>query len=163
MKPPIVVVLNDVKPVPWRNGRGSTQVVWNVPSLRVSVASLISDAQFSDFTGFYRFFLLLDGVVDLMIDGQERCLQPLQSVHFAGHVPVSCRVKQASRAVNIMSPSRLSLAAGHYTTLPAGTRAVVLDAKGCRPGDLVQGPWNQSFFGVVLPGLDEANGLTGSI
>jgi hypothetical protein len=80
--------------MPWRNGLGhtiellagylpgSTEFAW-----RVSMADVVSDGRFSDFTGYDRTLLLLqgEGITLDHGDGQSDCLtRPLQVAHFNG-------------------------------------------------------------------------------
>jgi uncharacterized protein len=71
------VRLMDVKPVPWRNGGGTTRELLAWPDVlewkvRISVAEVAADGPFSNFEGIERWFAVLEGEgVRLSVDGQE--------------------------------------------------------------------------------------------
>jgi environmental stress-induced protein Ves len=96
-----------VKPVPWRNGAGSTrelavgedqagQVQW-----RISLADLDGPAEFSIFNGMDRIFVPLGGV-RLTIDEDTVHLQPGQHVQFPGEAAVSVEPDGPTQALNVM-------------------------------------------------------------
>ena len=73
-----MVRLEDVKPVPWRNGGGVTRelLVWPDPDdwrVRMSVAEVAQDGPFSRFDGVQRWFTVLAGAgVRLRLEGVIR-------------------------------------------------------------------------------------------
>lgn len=80
MNPPRIVRLQDVTPSPWKNGRGQTRELLALPEgepwrLRVSVAEIGSDGQFSSFHGVTRWFAVVAGQgVVLRFASEERRL-----------------------------------------------------------------------------------------
>jgi len=82
--------------MPWRNGLGhtlellaeylpeSTDFAW-----RLSIADVVSDGRFSDFSGYDRTLLLLQGEGITLNHGNGQCdrlLEPLQAARFDGEV-----------------------------------------------------------------------------
>jgi len=80
--------------MPWRNGLGHTiellaeylpeseEFAW-----RLSMADVVSDGRFSDFTGYDRTLLLLQGEGITLNHGngqRDRLVEPLQAAHFNG-------------------------------------------------------------------------------
>ena len=80
--------------MPWRNGLGhtiellaeclpgSTEFAW-----RLSMADVVSDGRFSDFSGYDRTLLLLQGEGITLNHGngqRDRLVEPLQAAHFKG-------------------------------------------------------------------------------
>jgi hypothetical protein len=92
-----VLRLQDVAPMPWRNGGGVTRELLAWPdaaqwSVRLSVADVASDGPFSRFDGVQRWFAVLSGAgVRLDVAGASHALTaddaPLQ---FDGALPVGC-------------------------------------------------------------------------
>lgn len=89
----------DLKPVPWRNGQGTTRDITTIlaPDGRllwqVSIADLVRDADFSDFTGFDRIFTPMANPVELSFDDGPFVPCPaLVPVPFAGESRTRCRV-----------------------------------------------------------------------
>jgi uncharacterized protein len=61
-----VVKLAEVKPVPWRNGGGTTRELLAWPDagdwkIRISIADVVADGPFSRFDGIERWFAVLEG------------------------------------------------------------------------------------------------------
>lgn len=86
-----VVRLDDVAPLPWRNGGGHTRELLAWPdatnwSLRVSVASIERDGPFSAWPGVERWFAVVAGAgVGLRFaDRTERCLPGGTALRFDG-------------------------------------------------------------------------------
>jgi hypothetical protein len=108
------VILNrfvDARVEPWRNGRGSTRVLYSDAhglaawSLRVSVADIAGPSTFSTFAGVDRYLLTLGpGRLSLRIDGADSELQPFACRFFRGESEVSAQPTEASTHVlNIMA------------------------------------------------------------
>ena len=78
-----LIRLNEVAPVPWRNGGGVTRelLAWPSPddwALRISVAEVERDGPFSQYPGVQRWFAVLSGGgVRLTVAGQVRELRAL--------------------------------------------------------------------------------------
>lgn len=96
-----------VRPVPWRNGAGSTrelavgedpagQVQW-----RISLADLDGRAEFSIFNGMDRLFVPLGGVW-LTVDGDAVHLLPGEHLQFPGEAAVFVEPDAPTQALNVM-------------------------------------------------------------
>jgi environmental stress-induced protein Ves len=107
---PLTVRTADVAPQPWKNGGGVTRELlalragdaWTV---RVSVAEVTADGDFSTFAGVERWFAVVEGAgVVLTIDGREhRCTPEGDALAFAGAARTSCRlIDGATRDLNLM-------------------------------------------------------------
>ena len=110
---PTVMRVEDVAPVPWRNGGGVTRelLVWPNPHrwrLRVSVADIDASGPFSFYPGVDRWFAVLDGgAVCLETAGMEAkeltAEQPALHV-FSGDSATHCRTHgPATRDFNLMA------------------------------------------------------------
>ena len=102
--------LADVAPQPWRNGGGSTRELLAWPDaaawqVRVSVAAITRDGDFSAYPGVDRWFTVLNGdgvALDLPQDRVtlRRGSEPL---HFAGEAAPACRLLGgATQDLNLM-------------------------------------------------------------
>lgn len=109
---PVLHRFVDAHPEPWRNGRGSTRVLYSDAasgsadwSLRVSVADISGPSTFSTFIGVDRHVLTLGpGRLSLAIDGTEAELEPCEFRSFRGEAPVVGRPLGASTHVlNVMA------------------------------------------------------------
>ena len=93
---------NSFRSMPWRNGLGhtiellaeylpeSTDFAW-----RLSIADVVSDGRFSDFSGYHRTLLLLRGEGITLKHGNGQCdrlLEPLQAAYFDGEVETGARL-----------------------------------------------------------------------
>jgi uncharacterized protein len=94
-----LIRLNEVAPVPWRNGGGVTRelLAWPSPgdwALRISVAEVERDGPFSQYPGVQRWFAVLSGGgVRLAVAGQVRELRALgQPFRFDGGEDTRCQL-----------------------------------------------------------------------
>jgi len=92
-----VVSLNAVAPTPWKNGGGTARdlLMWPTGSdwsLRVSVAEILRDGPFSDYTGFDRWFAVLHGAGVALQLGGDRWEQRLGAppLRFDGALAPMC-------------------------------------------------------------------------
>jgi environmental stress-induced protein Ves len=99
MQTPRIVRLQDVSPSPWKNGRGQTRELLTWPEgepwrLRVSVAEIASDGQFSSFHGVTRWFAVVAGQgVVLRFGSEERNLSVgSDPLRFDGSWSPGCRL-----------------------------------------------------------------------
>nr|HET7859096.1 HutD family protein [Caldimonas sp.] len=106
-----VVRTADVAAQPWQNGGGVTRELLALPAgsdwrVRVSVADVASDGDFSTFAGVARWFAVVEGAgVVLTVDGREhRCTRDDEAaMSFAGGARTSCRmIDGATRDLNLM-------------------------------------------------------------
>ena len=102
---------DDVRPVPWRNGGGTTRELLALPAgddawrLRVSVADVVADGPFSSFPGVSRWFAVIAGAgVVLDVDGVEhRCSADGEALAFAGAAATRARlIAGPTRDLNLM-------------------------------------------------------------
>ena len=110
---PTIVRVDDVEPVPWRNGGGSTRELLAWPDsrdwiVRVSVADILASGPFSAFPGVDRWFAVLSGdAVRLETAGMDpQVLTASQlSLHaFSGDVATHCTaLGRATRDFNLMA------------------------------------------------------------
>jgi len=92
-----VVSLDRIAPTPWKNGGGTardllawpTEASW---SLRISVAEILRDGPFSDYSGFERWFAVLHGVGVALQLGTDRWEQHLGAppLRFDGALAPMC-------------------------------------------------------------------------
>jgi environmental stress-induced protein Ves len=102
MLPPLQIVRRSTfKRSPWKNGGGITHEAIRVPATgdrflwRVSVAQIDASGPFSDFTGYDRKMVLLQGPgIELTHgDGRHRVLKNVGDfVEFAGALPTHCEL-----------------------------------------------------------------------
>src|SRR5690242_18489383 len=99
---------NQVAPIPWANGAGTTRelasasdpdghILW-----RISLADLDRDAPFSTFRGLDRLLTAL-GRVRLTIDGIPIDLAAGEQVRFPGEAVVDVSLARPTRALNVMT------------------------------------------------------------
>ncbi len=106
-----------VAPTPWRNGGGITYELWREPSdgagfrRRLSVAEVATSAPFSDFSGYRRRLVLLEGAgMDLDFGNGEivGLNRPGDDVLFDGARPVHGRLRDgATHDLNWFEASRI--------------------------------------------------------
>ena len=102
--------LRDVAPQPWRKGGSSTRELLTWPEaqgwrLRVSVAAITQDGDFSAFPGVDRWFAVLhgEGVALALPAGGVEVRGDSDAVHFAGESAPSCRLLGgATQDLNLM-------------------------------------------------------------
>jgi environmental stress-induced protein Ves len=93
---PNLISLDSVAQTPWKNGGGTTRELWRrdgadgVFDIRVSVARVERDGPFSDYAGYDRTLLLLEGsAFSLRVGGAVAVHLPrLHAVSFAGEASV---------------------------------------------------------------------------
>ncbi|NKS96293.1 hypothetical protein GS498_01210 [Rhodococcus hoagii] len=96
---------DDRATVRWRNGQGTTQVVAETETWRVSIADEPTASTFSVIDGYDRLFMPIGGVpVELTGagDATPRTVAPLETTAFAGEWAPACRVETPTRALNVM-------------------------------------------------------------
>lgn len=108
MQSPQIIRLEDLPPVPWRNGLGSTRVIAGSEpdaAWRLSVADLTQDGDFSSFEGWDRTFCVYgQSPVELTVAGETRLLLPGQTLSFDGEAPVRAALPEGpSQALNLMT------------------------------------------------------------
>jgi environmental stress-induced protein Ves len=99
MNPPRIVRLQDVTPSPWKNGGGQTRELLALPEgepwrVRVSVAEIRSDGQFSSFPGATRWFAVVvgQGVVLRFGSEERRLFLGSDPLRFDGAWSPGCRL-----------------------------------------------------------------------
>jgi hypothetical protein len=105
-----IIRASDYREQPWKNGGGLTReiaaalsgdrVLW-----RLSLATIERDGPFSEFRGYDRTIVTIDGgAVELELEGQRVTLGRLQPYDFSGEAAVTCRVTGgAARDLNVMT------------------------------------------------------------
>jgi uncharacterized protein len=95
---------------PWKNGGGLTREIaaafWGERALwRVSLATIDRDGPFSEFRGYDRTIIAIDGgAVELEVEGQRVTLDRAQPYDFPGEARVTCRVAGgAARDLNVLT------------------------------------------------------------
>lgn len=120
--------------VPWKNGLGMTREVANAHDAdgtmlwRISLATVDRDGPFSDFTGYRRIIMLLEGkgmTLDFGVHGRAVMDQPFVPVPFDGAWPTSATLHDgATRDLNVVTSAEK--AAGAVALLEPGTGTVDL-------------------------------------
>jgi len=92
-----VVSLDSIPPTPWKNGGGTARDLLMWPpeanwSVRISVAEIMRDGPFSDYTGFDRWFAVLQGTGVTLQLGADRWEQRLGAppLRFDGALAPMC-------------------------------------------------------------------------
>jgi environmental stress-induced protein Ves len=105
-----IIRASDYREQPWKNGGGLTreiavalsgnQVLW-----RLSLATIERDGPFSEFRGYDRTIVALDGgTVELNVEGQPVTLDRIEPYEFPGEAKVTCRlIGDAARDLNVMT------------------------------------------------------------
>ena len=95
---------------PWKNGGGLTREIAAALSggralWRLSLATIEHDGPFSEFRGYDRTIVAIDGgAVELEIEGERVRLARAQPYDFPGEAQVTCRVRGgAARDLNVMT------------------------------------------------------------
>lgn len=132
----IHLTAKDFRPMPWKNGKGTTLELYKTETLRLSRAQVIEDGDFSLFPGIMRNLTVLSGPgFDLVGDAslQARLLQPLA---FAGDLHLrAVNVTAPSEDFNVMAPTARSV---RVTTGPAkGALLALAAAPGLALYDLI--------------------------
>ncbi len=93
------VNLNDITPMPWKNGGGTTRELVAWPNAqnwvwRLSVAEVTQGGPFSTFAGVHRWFAVLSGEgVQLSIEQHRHDLRDnTPPFNFSGEAPVNCEL-----------------------------------------------------------------------
>jgi len=131
----VMVALDAVPAVAWRNGGGVTRELLAWPStqdwkVRISVADIDRDGPFSRFEGVERGFTVLEGqgVLLRFAGGEHRLVPGDEPLRFAGTDAVDCRlIGGPTRDFNLMAPP------GRGTLNRTSGEA----RRGCQAGSLV--------------------------
>jgi uncharacterized protein len=100
---------SDYRQQRWKNGGGTTSEIAadaenDPPAWRISVATIDRDGAFSDFRGYDRTIVALEGGVRLSVDGTETDLQPFEPFTFRGESSVHAHVAAGpARDLNAMT------------------------------------------------------------
>lgn len=106
-----LVHVDQVAPVPWRNGGGVTRELWAWPSaahwqVRISVADIAQDGPFSAYPGVDRWFAVIEGAGVALAFAHGTCtLGPDDApLPFDGAAAPGCRLRAGpTRDLNLMS------------------------------------------------------------
>jgi environmental stress-induced protein Ves len=99
---------SDYREQRWKNGGGVTHEIAvdaeEPPAWRMSVATIESDGPFSDFRGYDRTIVAIEGSVTLSADGREIALAPFEPFLFRGETQVACTIEGSlARDFNVMT------------------------------------------------------------
>ena len=103
-----IIGLKDVPKKPWKNGGG---VSWEIaadeelpPAWRISVALIDRSGPFSDYAGYDRTIVAVDGdPVELSVNGRHVVLEHGVPFDFPGEARVECTVNGSARDFNVMT------------------------------------------------------------
>ncbi len=115
--------------MPWKNGGGITHEIAaeasTPPLWRLSVATIERDGPFSDFSGYDRTILTLDGRVDLEVDGAPHPLGACEPFSFRGESRASATVREGpARDFNVMTRRD---AFAHDVEIASGRTVLLVD------------------------------------
>lgn len=124
-----IIGLKDVPKKPWKNGGG---VSWEIaadeetpPAWRISVALIDKSGPFSDYAGYDRTIVAIDGdPVELDVNGRHVALQHGVPFDFAGEARVQCSVNGSARDFNVMT---LRKALSHDVEIVSTPQRFILD------------------------------------
>jgi uncharacterized protein len=89
---------------PWKNGGGLTHEIAASDFWRLSIATIDRDGPFSEYRGFDRTIVAIDGAaVELEVKGAAVLLAPFEPFEFAGEDAVYARVRGRARDLNVMT------------------------------------------------------------
>ena len=133
----------DLAPAPWRNGRGTSRDIVTVSAAggallwQASIAELIEDGDFSDYTEFDRVFTpVASSRIALSHDGGPFVPCPVLHPHaFSGEARTRCRIDgEAGRAFNVVTARGQCRAAVEVLHLPSGAAVPQGDVLHCWSG-----------------------------
>jgi environmental stress-induced protein Ves len=175
-----LIAFQDLSPVPWKNGGGSTTELAVFPAgagfdgfdWRISLATIGQSGAFSAFPGIDRSLVLVDGeALSLDVGGAAVRLdgrQPLLS--FAGETPVFATVAAATTDFNVMTRrsrcrhtlERLVMTKAPLTRRRGGAVTLVFLANGERAAvlDGVGRTWSLECRDALLLGEDDTGVFT---
>jgi len=147
---------SDYREVPWKNGGGLTSEIavddFDPPAWRISVARIDRDGPFSDFAGYDRTIVALDGgSVTLEVEGGSITLERYQPFPFAGEIAVNALVSSEARDLNVMtqrnewlhdveiveSVTLFALDEDEFALVYAIDGATLVEAEWCAAGDAI--------------------------
>jgi environmental stress-induced protein Ves len=107
-KPTVEIIrAADYREQRWKNDGGVTHEVAadaeSPPAWRISIATIERSGPFSDFRGYDRTIVALDGSVTLTVDGASVPLPQYEPYDFRGEAKVDCAVDSVSRDFNVMT------------------------------------------------------------
>ena len=109
----------------WKNGGGLTREIAAADSWRLSIATIQRDGPFSEYRGFDRTIVAIEGdQVELEVNGTRIALAPFEPFEFAGEDSVYARVLGKARDLNVMSARD---AFAHDLAIVHGRERFILD------------------------------------
>ena len=127
---------DDFITMPWRNGLGSTvEVLKHQPEdsfhWRLSMADVTEDGAFSDFSGYDRCLILINGAGVTLTDNKKQkwtLARQLDAVHFKGEDLINARLHDGPiQDFNLMT-RRQNCSAKVFTSQQHTTQTICLDA-----------------------------------
>lgn len=89
---------------PWKNGGGLTHEIAADDFWRVSIATIDREGPFSEYRGYDRTIVAIEGdPVELQVGSETIALTPYEPFEFAGEEPVYARVRGRARDFNVMT------------------------------------------------------------
>lgn len=110
---------SDFKEVPWKNGGGKTLELFverlgHDFNLRLSIATVEQPGPFSDFSGYDRIIMQLEGSpleLQFIDKKQVKKLEPFTPCSFAGEDKIHCHLEGRARDFNVMTKRQVYRAA----------------------------------------------------
>jgi environmental stress-induced protein Ves len=117
---------SDYREVPWKNGGGLSYEIAADALWRVAIAVIERDGPFSDWRGYDRTIVAIDGdPVELRIDDETIVLERYEPVEFDGASPAVAHLRgSAARDLNVMTARE---AFAHDVEIVSGAQRFVLD------------------------------------
>ena len=110
---------------PWKNGGGLAYEIAADEAWRVAIATIDRDGPFSDYRGFDRTIVAIEGdPVELEVGDERIRLAPFEPFEFAGEDSVFARVQGRARDLNVMTDRE---AFAHDVEIVQGRHRFVLD------------------------------------
>lgn len=163
----MLIRASEYREVPWKNGGGLSYEIavddFTPPAWRISIARIERSGPFSDYSGYDRTIVALDGAsVSLLIAGATMKLEPRVPYRFPGEAKVTATVNGSARDLNVMTaredylhdveivdqPTRFVLDEDEFAFVYAIGGAVAVNGEPCAAGDTV-GLEEGESFGVV--------------
>ena len=106
-----IIRYDTLRPVPWRNGGGTTREVASFPvgavdfDWRISIAEVTAAGDFSSFPGVDRILTVIDGeLMVLTVDGVEHAMEQYRPFRFSGDSATSSALPVGdTRDLNVMA------------------------------------------------------------
>ncbi|WP_104134934.1 HutD family protein [Cryobacterium sp. Y62] len=106
-----IIRYDALRPVPWRNGGGTTREVASFPAgavdfdWRISIANVTAAGDFSTFPGVDRILTVIEGeLMVVTVDGTEHAMEQYRPFRFSGDSVTSCALPVGdTKDLNVMA------------------------------------------------------------